>query len=254
MSTVLEIKGLRKNFGGIVVANNVDLRIERGEVVGLIGPNGAGKTSLFNLISGLVRQEAGLIALSDRPIQHLPMHSRSRLGLSRTWQGIRLFPSLTVLDNLIIASREYGGESILRVALARKSLAREREAIVERALHQLGRVYLVDAADRLPMELSYGKQKLVSIARALMNDGDCLLLDEPIAGVEGAAYEALKNLIRTEARGGRAICIVEHNMSFVRDLCDRVLFMFNGRIVDSGTVDDLMAREDLAGLYFGEEA
>jgi ABC-type branched-subunit amino acid transport system ATPase component len=86
-----------------------------------------------------------------------------------------------------------------------------------------------------------------------MNDGDCLLLDEPIAGVEGAAYEALKNVIRSEARNGRGICIVEHNISFVRDLCDRVLFMFNGRIVNSGTIDELTARDDLAALYFGEE-
>jgi ABC-type branched-subunit amino acid transport system ATPase component len=120
-------------------------------------------------------------------------------------------------------------------------------------LKQLDKVRLVEAADRLPTELSYGKQKLVSIARALMNDGDCLLLDEPIAGVEGAAYEALKNVIRSEAKSGRAICVVEHNISFVRDLCDRVLFMFNGKILNSGTIDELMGRDDLAGLYFGSE-
>jgi ABC-type branched-subunit amino acid transport system ATPase component len=254
METVLETSGLRKQFGGIVVANDVNLAIKKGEVVGLIGPNGAGKTSLFNIVSGFVRQDAGAITLNEKPIERLPMYARARLGLSRTWQNIRLFPSLSVIDNLIIAPRHYGGESILRVAFNPKWQKSERKVIIERAYQQLEKVRLVEAASRLPTELSYGKQKLVSIARALMNDGNCLLLDEPIAGVEGAAYEALRSVIRTEAQSGRAICIVEHNISFVRDLCDRVLFMFNGQVVNSGTIDELMAREDLAGLYFGREA
>jgi branched-chain amino acid transport system ATP-binding protein len=253
MTTVLEINGLHKQFGGIVVANDVNLTVQKGEVVGLIGPNGAGKTSLFNIVSGFIPHDAGAITLSGRSIERLPMHKRTRLGLSRTWQNIRLFPTLSVLDNLIIAPRHYPGESILRAAFTPRMLREERKRIIERALKQLEKVRLVEAADRLPTELSYGKQKLVSIARALMNDGDCLLLDEPIAGVEGAAYEALKNVIRSEAKSGRAICVVEHNISFVRDLCDRVLFMFNGKILNSGTIDELMGRDDLAGLYFGSE-
>lgn len=253
MTTVLEINGLHKQFGGIVVANDVNLTVQKGEVVGLIGPNGAGKTSLFNIVSGFIPHDAGAITLNGRSIERLPMHKRTRLGLSRTWQNIRLFQTLSVLDNLIIAPRHYPGESILRAAFTPRMLREERKRIIERALKQLEKVRLVEAADRLPTELSYGKQKLVSIARALMNDGDCLLLDEPIAGVEGAAYEALKNVIRSEAKSGRAVCVVEHNISFVRDLCDRVLFMFNGKILNSGTIDELMGRDDLAGLYFGSE-
>jgi len=253
MTPVLEIAGLRKQFGGIVVANDVNLAIKKDEVVGLIGPNGAGKTSLFNIVSGLIPHDAGTVILNGQPIERLSMHARARLGLTRTWQNIRLFPSLSVLDNLIVAPRYYPGESILRAAFSPGRLRDQRKKITERAYNQLEKVRLVDAATRFPTELSYGKQKLVSIARALMNDGDCLLLDEPIAGVEGAAYEALKNVIRSEAKLGRAICIVEHNISFVRDLCDRVLFMFNGKILNSGTMDELMARDDLAGLYFGSE-
>jgi ABC-type branched-subunit amino acid transport system ATPase component len=253
MDTVLVIKGLQKKFGGIVVANDVDLEIKKGEVVGLIGPNGAGKTSLFNIASGAVRQDAGEILLNGQAVERMPMHMRARLGMTRTWQNIRLFPTLSVLDNLIIAPRHYPGESILRTAFGGSALRREREKILARAYVQLEKVHLVDAANRLPIELSYGKQKLVAIARALMNDGNCLLLDEPIAGVEGAAYQALKEVIRAEAKSGRAICIVEHNISFVRDLCDRASFMFNGKIVESGTIEELMARDDLAGLYFGRE-
>src|SRR5215469_7637796 len=171
MDPVLEINGLQKHFGGIIVANDINLTMKKGEVVGLIGPNGAGKTSLFNLISGFIRQDAGTITLNRKPIERLPMYARARLGLSRTWQNIRLFPSLSVLDNLIIAPRHYGGESIWRAAFNSRALKRERSWIVERAYQQLEKVRLVGAANHLPTELSYGKQKLVSIARALMNDG-----------------------------------------------------------------------------------
>src|SRR5579863_2185885 len=125
MDTVLVIKGLRKKFGGIVVANDVDLEIKKGEVVGLIGPNGAGKTSLFNIASGAVRQDAGEILLNGQAVERMPMHMRARLGLTRTWQNIRLFPTLSVLDNLIIAPRHYPGESILRVAFGGSALRRE---------------------------------------------------------------------------------------------------------------------------------
>ena len=253
MTPVLEVRRMSKKFGGIVVANDVSLSINKGEIVGLIGPNGAGKTSLFNIVSGMIREDAGSILLNGQSIERRRAHERARLGLSRTWQHIRLFPSLSVLDNLIIAPRFYPAESMLRGVFSARSLKHERERITEHALLQLEKVRLRDAAGRLPMELSYGKQKLVSIARALMNDGKCLLLDEPMAGVEGAAYEALTHVIRAEAQAGRAICIVEHNVSFVRDLCERVLFMFNGRIVESGTLDEVMAREDLTTLYFGSE-
>ena len=116
---------------------------------------------------------------------------------------------------------------------------------------QLAKVKMLDAADRFPSELSYGKQKLISIARALMNDGNCLLLDEPMAGVEGPAYDAIKDLVRGEAEAGRAVCVVEHNISFVRDLCDSAVFMFNGRIMARGTVEDLVRNPDLTELYFG---
>src|ERR1700730_1339605 len=179
-SAVLQISQLRKQFGGIVVANDVNLEIRAGEVVGLIGPNGAGKTSLFNILSGVVRQDSGSILLNGRSIEGLPPYVRARPGLGRTWQNIRLFPSLDVLDNLIVAPRHYGGESLLGVDLSTAASRTERARLRESAYRQLEKVRLVDAARRKPTELSYGKQKLVSIARALMNDGDCLLLDEPI--------------------------------------------------------------------------
>ncbi len=249
MHHVLVIKGLCKRFGGIVVADNIELQMKSGQILGLIGPNGAGKTSLFNLITGNVRADEGAIRLNDVSLDGLAPYERARVGLSRTWQHIRLFPSLTVLDNLLVAPRSYPDESPL--SSLRTRTRADRRAVEERAYAQLEKVRMVDAAQRRPTELSYGKQKLVSIARALMNDGNCLLLDEPMAGVEGPAYEAIKDVVRGEASAGRAICVVEHNISFVRDLCDEAVFMFNGSIAARGTVDDLIRTPALTELYFG---
>ncbi len=233
MTAVLEIAGLHKRFGGIVVADDITASLGAGEIVGLIGPNGAGKTSLFNLVTGAVPVEAGSIRLNGAALDGLTMHERARRGLARTWQHIRLFPSLSVLDNLLIAPRLYAGE------------------LRERAMAQLAKVRMTEAAGRLPTELSYGKQKLIGLARALMNDGNCLLLDEPMAGVEGPAYDAIKAVIHDEAAAGRAVCVVEHNVSFVKDLCVRAIFMFNGRIVTTGTVEQLLRDPELTELYFG---
>jgi branched-chain amino acid transport system ATP-binding protein len=249
MAHVLEITGLYKRFGGIVVADDIVLSIAPGQILGLIGPNGAGKTSLFNLISGVVKADTGTIRLNGERIDRMPVHGRARTGLSRTWQHIRLFPSLTILENLLVAPRHSPDETPLASLLP--GTADARRQIHERALAQLAKVKMLDTADRFPSELSYGKQKLISIARALMNDGNCLLLDEPMAGVEGPAYDAIKALVRDEATAGRAICVVEHNISFVRDLCDSAVFMFNGRIMARGTVEDLVRNPDLTELYFG---
>lgn len=249
MTTVVAISQLCKRFGGIVVADRIDLTLEAGRIVGLIGPNGAGKTSLFNLITGAVPADSGSITLNGTAIDGLPMHARARRGLARTWQHNRLFPSLTVLENLMVAPREYAGESLLGALTG--SGARGDAATRERAMAQLEKVRMTPAAQRFPTELSYGKQKLISLARALMNDGNCLLLDEPMAGVEGPAYESIKRVVRDEAAAGRAICVVEHNISFVKDLCDVAVFMFAGRIMRTGTIDEMLRSRELSELYFG---
>lgn len=249
MTAVLTIDGLRKAFGGIVVADDIRLTLQAGEILGLIGPNGAGKTSLFNLIAGNIRANSGSITLNGHRIDRLAPVERARAGLSRTWQHIRLFPSLTVLENLLVAPRTSPDETPLGF-LGSGHRARQSE-IRERAMAQLEKVRMVEAASRLPTELSYGKQKLISIARALMNDGNCLLLDEPMAGVEGPAYDAIKEVVRGEAAAGRAVCVVEHNISFVKDLCDQAVFMFNGAIAARGSIAEMVRDPVLTELYFG---
>ncbi len=251
MNEILSTRGLCKSFGGIVVADDVTLSIGAGEIIGLIGPNGAGKTSLFNLISGVLSADAGEIYLRGHAIGNFSLHRRARAGIARTWQHVRLFKTMTVLENLLVAPREYSGESVTKVLFGGGAFRREQAALRERANGVLSRMGLVTAADRLVTELPFGQQKLVGVARALMNDGPCLLLDEPMAGVEGTAYETMKTIVREEAVAGRAVCVVEHNISFIKDLCSSAVFMANGRIMQTGTVAELFGNKLLTQLYFG---
>jgi len=251
VSAVVEIHGLSKRFGGIVVADDLELAMNRGEILGLIGPNGAGKTTLFNLISGVVTPDAGTILLNGEPIRNVKLFRRARMGVARTWQNMRLFSSMSVLDNLLVASRSYPGERVLQVLFASGAVRRHEDEMRARAQAILARMGLAALANRPVTDLPFGQQKLIGLARALMNDGDCLLLDEPMAGVEGEAYEAMKTVVRQEAASGRAVCVVEHNVSFVKDLCTTAIFMANGRIMERGSVADLLASSTLAELYFG---
>lgn len=251
MTEILRVEGLHKRFGGIVVSDNVNLSIASGEILGLIGPNGAGKTSLFNLISGVLRPDAGSIVLRGQKIDGQPLYKRARMGIARTWQNMLLFRSMTVLDNLLVGPRDYAGESIMRLAFGRAGVRTAEAAMRERAMGILGRMELEQTAGSLVVDLPFGQQKLIGLARTLMNDGDLLLLDEPMAGVEGAAYETMQRVVRQEAESGRAVCVVEHNVSFIRDLCSRAVFMAQGKILQDGTVDELIASSVLTELYFG---
>ena len=190
--TAIRLEGVQKHFGGIVVADNINLELHAGEILGLIGPNGAGKTTLFNLICGIHRPDAGEIWLRDQRLSRLPVYKRARLGIARTWQHIRLFPSLTVLDNLLIAPRLYPDE--WPWSAFRPSQAGARSSLRKKALAQLERVHMADAANRRPTELSYGKQKLISLARALIRNG-----------ARGRFFNVvdLVNRLETEARSGK---------------------------------------------------
>ncbi|MDQ8727352.1 ABC transporter ATP-binding protein [Bradyrhizobium sp. LHD-71] len=251
MTGVLEVKNLNKSFDGIVVARGINLSLTAGKVLGLIGPNGAGKTSFFNLISGVVKPDSGAVTLAGVSIDRLKSHERVRHGLSRTWQHIRLFPSLTVLDNLLVGTHDYPGESLLSVLLAHARLKQHDKIARERAADVLGRMGLSQVADALVSDLPYGQQKLIGVARALMGDARCLLLDEPMAGVEGQSYAAMQRVVRDAADCGVAVCVVEHNVGFIQDLCDEGVFMFSGAIMARGSVAELIRDPQLTELYFG---
>jgi branched-chain amino acid transport system ATP-binding protein len=251
MSAVLEIRGLDKRFGGIVVADSIDLTLSAGRIIGLIGPNGAGKTSLFNLVSGVFPADAGSITLDGERIDRLKTHKRAARGLSRTWQNLRLFPSLSVLDNLMVGPRHYPGEKLWGIAFDRADVRRGEASTRRKALDVLERTGLAGVARTRAADLTFGQQKLAGVARALLNESRCLLLDEPMAGVEGQAYETMQRVVRDVAASGVAVCVVEHNVAFIRDLCDEGVFMFAGKVLARGPVADLIADPRLTELYFG---
>ena len=251
MTTLISLNQVCKSFGGIVVADHISIDIKRGEILGLIGPNGAGKTSLFNLISGVFPVDSGTISVAGQSLEGLPLYQRARLGVARTWQHMRLFSSMSVLENMLVAPRDYPGEQISRIIFRPKQVAAASQALLERAMTIMGRMKLEAIAHANVNDISFGQQKLVGLARALMNDGDCLLLDEPMAGVEGPAYDTMKTIVREEAAAGRAVCVVEHNVSYIKDLCNSAVFMANGKILERGSVDTLLSSKTLAELYFG---
>lgn len=252
MTTKLSLKGVCKRFGGVVVADNIDLEVRGGEILGLIGPNGAGKTTLFNLISGVIPMDSGTVSLNDRPIENEPLYKRARLGVARTWQHMRLFSSLSVIDNLLVGTSDYPGESLTRLLFKGLSVRQAERAAREQAQNVLQRMGLQDLAQANVNDITFGQQKLVGLARGLMSEGSCLLLDEPMAGVEGRAYETMRDIVRQEAEAGRAVCVVEHNVSFIQDLCNSAVFMAQGRILERGDVKTLLESKVLAELYFGK--
>ena len=252
MAGVLEIQRsqqeLRRHRRG---ATTIDLTLQAGRVVGLIGPNGAGKTSLFNLICGVVKPDSGTVPLDGKPLDGLKISSSVFAGgLSRTWQHTRLFPSLSVLDNLLVGTHDYPGERLVNVLFGPRGSG-ARHGARDKAHDLLGRMGLAGVADDLVSDLPYGQQKLVGVARALMGDAKCLLLDEPMAGVEGQSYAAMQRVVREVAESGVAVCVVEHNVAFVRDLCDEGVFMFSGEIMARGSVAELIRDPQLTELYFG---
>ena len=226
MTAVLEIRGLSKSFDGIVVASDVELTLEAGRIVGLIGPNGAGKTSLFNLVSGVVEPDAGTVTLAGMPLDGLKLHERIRYGLSRTWQHTRLFPSLSVIDNLLAGTHDYPGERLFTILFSRSQIKSHDGAAREKANDILGRMGLAHVANGLVSDLPYGQQK-------------------------GQSYAAMRRVVREVADRGVAVCVVEHNVAFVRDLCDEGVFMFAGKLMARGTVAELIADPHLTELYFG---
>jgi branched-chain amino acid transport system ATP-binding protein len=231
--TLLDVDGLGRRFAGLVAVDGVSFTVTRGQVHGLIGPNGAGKTTLFNLLSGLIASDTGHVRLDGVTLDGLPSWRRARLGLARTFQNIRLFADMTVLENVLTGLH------------ARALSGRHARA---RASALLDRVGLGAAAVRRAGELSYGDQRRLEIARALATEPKLLLLDEPAAGMNPAETEALVTLLRGL---GVTLLLVEHDMSLVMRLCDRITVLNFGRKIAEGAPDEIRREPAVIEAYLG---
>jgi branched-chain amino acid transport system permease protein len=241
---LLVVQGVTKRFGGIVALDGVSLQVRRGEILGLIGPNGAGKSTLFDCITGFQRPDAGTVELGGRSLLRLPPHRIVHHGVVRTFQLLRIFPELTVRENLLVA-QPHRGESPW--AALRSSLPE----VEERAARWMGVVGLEGYRDAPAGELSYGQQKLLSLAMALMAGADVILLDEPTAGVNPAVIQELVARIRELNRGGQTFVIIEHNMEVIDAVAHRVYFMADGRVLAEGTPQQVRQNPLVLEAYYG---
>lgn len=254
---VLSVNSLSKNFGGIKAIRNINVNIEKGNIIGLIGPNGAGKTTFFNLLTGIYSPTSGEITYNlDSKIRtkDLKPHKIVHYGIARTFQNIRLFKDMTVLDNILIGFHnrfKYGiGSAFLRLPSYYKAEANA----YENALGLLEKFNLLDKKDELAKNLPYGDQRKLEIARALAAKPKLLLLDEPAAGMNPIETKELRELINWIREAfDLTIILIEHDMSLVMNICDEVLVFDYGNLVAQGTPEEIQNDERVIKAYLGEE-
>ena len=252
MTSLLEIRNVSVRFGGLRALSDVSFSVDEGEIFGLIGPNGAGKTTLFNCISGLIAPDSGTIRYRDQPIDGLPVHVRSRLGIARTFQNLNVFAGLTVLENLMIPVdvRERRGfvSDAFRATRSRFAEGKAREQA--RAILHL--VHLLDAADAPAGDLPVGWQRRVELGRALAQRPSLVLLDEPASGLDPRETAELGALLPSiAARLGVTIVLVDHDMALVMRVCDRICALDFGEVIATGTASAVRSDPVVMGAYLG---
>jgi len=248
---MLTISGVARSFYGVAALRGVDLSIARGTITGLIGPNGAGKSTLFNVVSGLYAPNAGSIRFDGQEITGRQPDDIVRRGLIRTFQLARGFPKLSVFQHLMLYGPAQPGEGLWD-ALTSSRRSREREAqLSEKAWQIAKRLRLDSVIDNPVTALSGGQKKLVEIGRALMADPRMILLDEPMAGVNPTLTAQIAEHLVSLNKSGITICLIEHDMALIRDLCDPVIVMADGKTLTAGRFDDVVADSRVQEAYLG---
>jgi branched-chain amino acid transport system permease protein len=246
---LLRVDHARKQFGGVIAVNDVSFDVKAREIVALIGPNGAGKSTTFNLITGVLPASGGTISVLGRVLQRTTPQAVTKLGISRTFQHVKLVADMTVLENVAIGAHLRGQAGAL-ASLFRLDRGDEARLLSE-AMRQIDRVGLSAQAYTLAGNLSLGQQRIVEIARALCADPMLLLLDEPAAGLRHLEKQRLANLLRELRDGGMSVLLVEHDMGFVMGLADRVVVLDFGTRIAEGTPQEIKTNPDVIRAYLG---
>lgn len=255
MSALLEIDALGMSFGGITAVADVSFAVAEGEIVGLIGPNGAGKTTVFNCISGFYRPTRGQIRFRGQRIDGFGSHKAARLGLLRTFQNVRLFEQMTVVENLLVAQHRRLERGMLSGLLGLRGYRRAEHAALARARDWLAAVGLERLANREAGGLAYGQRRRLEIARCMVAEPAVLLLDEPAAGLNPQETAQLDELIaRLRAEHGVSVLLIEHDMRLVMGISDRIVVLDQGRTIAQGVPEEVRRAPQVVRAYLGEEA
>ena len=251
--SVLEAKGLSIVFGGLKAVSNFDLSLQEGELVGLIGPNGAGKTTVFNLLTGVYLPTTGDIHLKNKSINKMKPFKITQMGIARTFQNIRLFKELTVIDNVRIALHFNSGYNAFHGILRTNKYFRQEDKMQERANELLAIFGLSTKSSELAKNLPYGEQRKLEIVRALATNPSVLLLDEPAAGMNPQETHDLMNLIKfIKDKFNLTILLIEHDMSLVMGICERIVVLDYGQTIAVGTPEQISKNDTVIKAYLGE--
>ncbi|HIU87592.1 MAG TPA: ABC transporter ATP-binding protein [Candidatus Avilachnospira avistercoris] len=251
MGMLLEVNGITKVFGGLTAVENVEFKVGQGEIVSIIGPNGAGKTTIFNMLTGVYKVNAGTIVFEGKEIQNKAPREIVKAGIARTFQNIRLFPTMRVIENVLVGEHININYNFLDLLFKTKKYKSEEKAAHERAISLLNELELGDEINNYAKNLPYGMQRKLEIARAIATNAKLVILDEPAAGMNPQESEELKNFILKLRDRGITILLIEHDMNVVMDISDRIYVIDHGRKIAEGYPKDIATNERVITAYLG---